>query len=401
MSEFNSQFLYDKVYQISSLPGSDSDKYEVLNYYRDLVEKNDLEREEWLSKHESVRVKQGLIHKLEWEIKTRQEEIAELQRQVNLREEVMHQGREDLMRLARENEELILAQQEDRDKLARLMNKTEAIHQDIFINEGEKPNTVYSYGTSSSAKNMRPKHIVRTIHMPSAKNQEINSQKLDLLKDLHDQRQYYFDLINKVREEGRQVDFKVRTEFEGNQKTINSLVKRLEKAQNGKLAAVKDYFLIRHEYELHFNNSIKERQILQEKIDSILKEIMESKKSKEKNLKSIQKNANVKANDFSHEFRKQADVAKDNYDQINEQYLHLKQVFHDKLRDLEDRRSLISKKVADLRVRKQLEGESLKTLKKNLEDKIDILENPPRKIEKSGSLAKKNCERCAERGSIH
>ena len=274
MSEFTYQFLYYKVYQISSSPGANSDQYEVLNYYRDLVEKNDLEREEWLSKHESVRVKQGLIHKLEWEVKTRQEEISELQRQVNLREQVMSQGREDLMRLARENEELIMEQQEDRDKLAKLMNKTEAIHQDIFINEGEKPNTVYSYGTSNSAKSMRPKHIVRTIHMPSAQNQEISSQKEELLKALHEQRQAYFDLINKVREEGRQVDFKVRTEFEDNKKNISGLVKRLEKAQSGKLAAVKDYFLIRHEYELHFNNLIKERQILQEKIDSILKEIM-------------------------------------------------------------------------------------------------------------------------------
>ena len=400
MSEFTHQFLYDKVYQISSCPGGNSDQYEVLNYYRDLVEKNDLEREEWLSKHESVRVKQGLIHKLEWEIKTRQEEISELQRQVGLREQVMTQGREDLMRLARENEELIMEQQEDRDKLAKLMNKTEAIHQDIFINEGEKPNTVYSYGTSNSAKSMRPKHIVRTIHMPSAQNQEINSQKEGLLKALHEQRQFYFDLINKVREEGRQVDFKVRTEFEENKKSIDGLVKRLEKAQSGKLAAVKDYFLIRHEYELHFNNLIKERQILQEKIDSILKEIMESKKNKEKNLKSIQKNANLRANDFSHEFRKQADVAKDNYEMINEQYSHLKQVFNDKVRDLEERFAMINKKVADLRVRKQLEGESLKTLKKNLEDKIDLLENPPRKIEKSGSLGKKNCEKCVERGVI-
>ena len=93
-------------------------------------------------------------------------------------------------------------------------------------------------------------------------------------------------------------------------------------------------------------------------------------------------------------------MAKDNYDQINEQYLHLKQVFNDKVRDLEERYSLISKKVADLRVRKQLEGESLKTLKKNLEDKIDLLENPPRRIEKSGSLGKKNCEKFVERGTI-
>jgi coiled-coil domain-containing protein 77 len=346
-------------------------------------------------------VKQGMLHKIEWEIKTRQEEISELQRQVKMREDVMMQGRNDLMRLARENEELVTSQQEDRDKLARLMNKTEAIHQDIFINEGEKPNTVYSYGTQNSCKNMRPKHIVRTIHMPSAQNQEISEQKEELLKALHEQRQGYFDLINQVREEGRKIDFKVRTEYEENQKTINQLVSRLKKAQSGKLAAVKDYFLIRHEYELHFNNLIKERQILQEKIDSILKEIVESKKDKQKNLKSIQKNANIRATDFSHEFRKQADQAKDNYEQINEQYNHLKQVFFDKVRDLEDKYSQIFKRVADLKVRKHLEAESLKTLKKNLEDKIDLLENPPRKFEKSGSLGKKNCERCVERGTIH
>lgn len=401
MSEYNDQFFYHKIYQISSLPGLESDKYEVLNYYRDLVEKNDQEREEWLTKHESVRVKQGLVHKLEWEIKTRQEEISELERQVSMREEVMQQGRDDLMRLAKENEDLILSQQTDREKISKIMDKTEAIHQDIFINEGEKPNTVYSYGTLNSSKSVKPKHIVRTLHMPSAQNQEISSQKEELKRILQEQRQKYYEVINSVREEGRKIDYEVRKEFEDRKKTVESLSGRLKKAQAGKLAAVKDFFLIKHEYELNFNCLIKERQILQEKIDAIIKEIIESKKNKEKCIKGIKKNANVRAADFSHEFRKQADVAKDNFEQVNEQYLHLKQVFIEKVRDLEDKFGAINKKVAELRVRKQLEAQSLKTLKKTLEDKIDLLENPPRKFEKSASLGKKNCERCAEKGAIH
>lgn len=401
MSDYIDQFIYHKIYQVSSLPGVDSDKYEVLNYYRDLVEKNDQEREDWLAKHELVRVKQGLVHKTEWEIKTRQEEISELERQVAIREEVLQQGRDDLMRLAKENEDLIIAQQTDREKLSRIMDKTEAIHQDIFINEGEKPNTVYSYGTLNASKSVKPRHIVRTLHMPSAQNQEISSQKEELKRVLQEQRQKYYDLINSVREDGRKVDFEVRTEFETRKKTIDGLVERLKKAQAGKLAAVKDFFLIKHEYELSFIKLIKERQVLQEKIDAILKETVDSKKNKEKCIKEIKKNANVRAADFSHEFRKQADVAKDNFEQVNEQYLHLKQVFSDKVRDLQEKFAGINKKVSELKVRKQLEGQSLKTLKKNLEDKIDLLENPPRKFEKSASLGKKNCERCIEKGTIH
>ena len=65
MSDFNTKFWYNKVYQISHADGTGSDKYEILNYYRALSEKGENEREEWLSKHESVRVRQDLVHKLE------------------------------------------------------------------------------------------------------------------------------------------------------------------------------------------------------------------------------------------------------------------------------------------------------------------------------------------------
>ena len=399
MSEFFDKFWYEKVYQISHEDGLSSDKYEILNYYRSLTEKGEKEREEWLLKHESVRVKQDLVHKLEWELKTRKEEIAELESQIKAREDALNQGRDDLMRFAKENEELVQGQQVDRDKLLRLMDKTEAIHQDIFISEGQKPNTVYSYGTQNNSKQMKPKHIVRTLHLPTPQNNQINKLKEELLATLDDQRKYYNQLISESREKCRQIDYSVRTEYENNTIAIEELTQRVKKAQTGKCATVKDYFLIKHEYEIRENDLIKTHQSLREKIDSIIKETSESMAQNKSKKNYIQKEAHVKALDYAHEFRKQAEDAKDNVEQLSDQYTHLKEVYSEKTRDLEDRYNLMQKRYQELKNRKQLETSGLKTLIKTLEDKIDLLENPPKKREKNTNVTKKTCERCLEKNS--
>jgi coiled-coil domain-containing protein 77 len=399
MSNFDEKFWYHKVYQISALDGLDSDKYEILNYYRALVEKGENEREEWLRKHETVRVKQDLVHRLEWELKTRKEEILELESQVKNREDALGQGRDDLLRLAKENEELINAQQSDKDKLLKLMDKTEAIHQDIFISEDQKPNTVYSYGTQNNSKGFKPKHIVRTLHLPSPQNDQISKVKQELLDKLEAQRVYYRAQIEDSRENTRKLEYLVRNEYEENSKTIEKLVESIKKAQTGKLIGVRDYFLIRHEYEIKENDLIKAHQTLREKIDSIIKHTTDTRTEDSKKRKLIQKEAQTKAADYAHEFRKQAETAKDNLDQITEQYSHLKEVFLSKSKDLEDRYKLMQQKYQELKKRKQLETQGLKTLIKTLEEKIELLENPPIKKDRTHIVPKKTCDRCTEKNS--
>ena len=399
MAEFNEKFWDEKVYQISHQDGIASDKYEVLNYYRSVTEKGEREREEWLVKHETVRVKQDLVHKIEWEVKARKEEISELESQVQSREEALARGRDDLLRLARENEELVQAQQTDRDKLLSLMDKTEAIHQDIFISQDQKPNTVYSYGTQNKSKEMKPKHIVRTLHLPTPQNSQVSRVKDGLLQTLENQRIYYSELITGARENSRVLEYEIRTEFERNAKTIKDLMQQITKSQTGKLAAIKDYFLIRHEYEIKEIDLLAAHQALREKIDSILKETINFRQQNSKKKSYIQKEANVKALDYAHEFRKQADNAKDNLEQINDQYSHMKNVFSEKAQDLEQRYSLMQKKFSELKNRKHLEAQGLKTLIKTLEEKIDLIENPPKKREKNKNITKKTCERCIEKNS--
>jgi len=50
----------------------------LLTYYRERINDFDKERTEWLEKLESVRISQEELHKLNWELQKRKDEIAEL-----------------------------------------------------------------------------------------------------------------------------------------------------------------------------------------------------------------------------------------------------------------------------------------------------------------------------------
>ena len=51
----------------------------LVDYYRHRVEAFEKERTEWLEKLEGIRISQEESHKLQWELKKRTEEVAELQ----------------------------------------------------------------------------------------------------------------------------------------------------------------------------------------------------------------------------------------------------------------------------------------------------------------------------------
>lgn len=52
----------------------------ILNYYRSRVEAFEKDRMQWYEKMQMIRPKQELVHRVEWELKKRQEEKAELER---------------------------------------------------------------------------------------------------------------------------------------------------------------------------------------------------------------------------------------------------------------------------------------------------------------------------------
>lgn len=56
---------------------------QILAYYRGRVESFEKDRVQWYQKLEHIRVKHDYVHKIEWELKKRQDEKAELERAMN------------------------------------------------------------------------------------------------------------------------------------------------------------------------------------------------------------------------------------------------------------------------------------------------------------------------------
>ena len=129
----------------------------ILAYYRERVDTIQKERDEWFERLESLRISQEDYHKQEWELKKRNEEIAELQKSLSDSHVALLEERELTLRLRRDNEELQGRAVEDRRKIMELLALNGSVEQDITYVKDCRPgifvfrNTVFRQGTEASA----------------------------------------------------------------------------------------------------------------------------------------------------------------------------------------------------------------------------------------------------------
>ena len=103
----------------------------ILSYYRERVDAIQRERESWFERLETLRISQEDYHKQEWELKKRNEEIAELQKALSDSHVALFEERDLVLRLKREVEELQGRAAEDRRKIMELLALNGSVEQDI------------------------------------------------------------------------------------------------------------------------------------------------------------------------------------------------------------------------------------------------------------------------------
>ena len=111
----------------------------ILAYYRERIDAIQKERDEWFERLESLRISQEDFHKQEWEMKKRNEEIAELQKSLSDAHVVIFEERELALKLKRENEELQARAVEDRRKIMELLALNGSVEQDITYYKDCRP----------------------------------------------------------------------------------------------------------------------------------------------------------------------------------------------------------------------------------------------------------------------
>lgn len=111
----------------------------LMAHYRDRMNGFDREREDWLKKLETVRLSMDQIHKSHWELQKRKEEVSELQRSLGEAKLHLHDERQQMLRLVKENDQLRLKEIEDKKKIAELIAINEPLEQEVVLYKDLKP----------------------------------------------------------------------------------------------------------------------------------------------------------------------------------------------------------------------------------------------------------------------
>ncbi|NXJ06204.1 CCD77 protein, partial [Odontophorus gujanensis] len=94
---------------------------ELLEYYRKKIADFDEEHEDLVKRLERYKETYDEQHKLQWEVRQREEEIAELQKALSDMQVYLFQEREQVLRLYSENDRLKIRELEDRKKIQHLL----------------------------------------------------------------------------------------------------------------------------------------------------------------------------------------------------------------------------------------------------------------------------------------
>ncbi|CAN2391661.1 Coiled-coil domain-containing protein 77 [Pristimantis euphronides] len=115
---------------------------ELLEYYRRKIAEFDEEHEDLAKRLEQYKATYEEQHKLQWEMRQREEEIAELQKALSDMQVYLFQEREHVLRLYSENDRLKIRELEDRKKIQQLLALVGAGGGEITYFHKEPPNKV-------------------------------------------------------------------------------------------------------------------------------------------------------------------------------------------------------------------------------------------------------------------
>jgi coiled-coil domain-containing protein 77 len=438
-ASFNSAFMSEKAFCLTHLPSPDADKTQLLNYYRSRLDQFEKERDEWLEKLEGLRVSQENHHRIQWEVKKRNEEIYTLQQQMSEMQLTLFSEREQIVALAKENDRLRLKESEDQRRLMELMAVAQPVEQDVTYFEDRRPEVVNRYPGkargSTAVKRARtpyctickntkevtgscserhthtvgrtsstPRPIVRTIYLPNEQSNVLVTEVDMLKRQLEQDKALYQGQIDALKEDRnvREEEFKLR--HDADQRQIEELLQQLQRSEDFKVSTTRDYLRLRHESQTKERSLIESLGKARQENDGLLSQVKHTTVRARQETREAETIAEQKSQDFAHKFRKQAMQKEENLQIVKEQYGQLQTVFSERINDMENKFMRLSQKYRDLENKRKYEAQhhtaEVDTLRQELKRREESKENPPerRTVKRNRSPpAQKLCERCQEK----
>ncbi|XP_026057714.1 coiled-coil domain-containing protein 77-like [Carassius auratus] len=268
---------------------------ELLEFYRQKVAQFDGEHEDLLQMLEKYRSTAEEQHKLQWEVRQREEEIAELQNALSDMQVYLFQEREQALRLYAENDRLKIRELEDRKKIQHLLALVGPDPGEITYFHHEPPHKVtvpqkkVQLRSHEESKVLKPRPVSVKGSKKSSRegedatsseqykrdNQTLLLQVEALQAQLEEQTRLAKEQVEALQEDRRIHREERQVQHQRDQDTITALTDKLQRTQNLLYESTRDFLQLKFEGRAHEKSWMLEKDRLLRELDSCQERLRE------------------------------------------------------------------------------------------------------------------------------
>ncbi|NWX83827.1 CCD77 protein, partial [Nothoprocta pentlandii] len=282
---------------------------ELLEYYRKKIAEFDEEHEDLAKRLERYKETYDEQHKLQWEVRQREEEIVELQKALSDMQVYLFQEREQVLRLYSENDRLKIRELEDRKKIQHLLALVGSDRGEVTYFHKEPPHKVTvlqrpakstdpherngisrTVGTKrSTSKSAASVEKLESPERYKTDNQTLLLQVEALQAQMEEQTRLSKEQLEALLEDRRIHMEEAKVQHQRDQDKIKNITDKLHKTQNLLYESTRDFLQLKFDTRANEKAWMAEKDILLRKLDKGLDRPVSKKTEREKKPRDVKK----------------------------------------------------------------------------------------------------------------
>ncbi|XP_029991551.1 coiled-coil domain-containing protein 77 [Sphaeramia orbicularis] len=404
---------------------------ELLEFYREKIAQFDSEHEELLQMLEKYRGITEDQHKLQWEVRQREGEIAELQNALSDMQVYLFQEREQSLRLYAENDRLKIRELEDRKKIQHLLALVGPDAGEITYFHREPPHKVTitqkspdsgvdenlslrptkprpAVSRKESSRRIKPANG-ESLEQYKNDNQTLLLQVEALQAQMEEQTRLAKEQIESLLEDRRIKTEEAQVQHQRDQERITALNDKLQRTQNLLHESTRDFLQLKFDTRMHEKNWMSEKDRLLRELDSCHNRLRKAgsaagtevgrgwqpssstallltrpqqgaqQEAHKEELKALQEDLK-QAHRLAEMFREQCITLETELSQIREEGDVGREIFKERSDKMAKRLQLMTQRYEALEKRRTMEVEGFKTDLKHLRQKLKDVEKQLLKV---------------------
>ncbi|NXD69787.1 CCD77 protein, partial [Eolophus roseicapillus] len=383
---------------------------ELLEYYRKTIADFDREHEDLVKRLERYKETYDEQHKLQWEVRQREEEIAELQKALSDMQVYLFQEREHVLRLYSENDRLKIRELEDRKKIQYLLALMGTDKGEVTYFHKEPPHKVTVLQKPAKSRVLHEQNDTsrtgtkRNTSIPAAKgekpesperyqrdNQTLLLQVEALQAQIEDQTRLSKEQVEALLEDRRIHMEEAQVQHQRDQDKIKTITEKLHKTQNLLYESTRDFLQLKFDARANEKAWMAEKDSLLRKLDKNMGISKEPGREKQRDtkktlqaddgalklhsreLKSVQEQL-MQEQRLSNMYREQCITLEDELARIREEGDVGRELFKERSEKMVKRLKLMTQRYEALEKRRNMEAEGFMNDIKQLRQKLKDVE---------------------------